>query len=89
MADHLDGRVAIVTGGASGIGREIVTTLVEHGARVIVVDLSPDAGAQTVALAGGTAAARYYEADVADLHIDARRRRARPGHVGPLGHRLQ
>lgn len=36
---RLDGKVAIVTGGASGIGRQAVVTFVEEGARVYVADL--------------------------------------------------
>ena len=35
----LDGKVAVVTGGASGIGAAVVDTLVAKGARVAVVDL--------------------------------------------------
>ena len=37
-----DGRVAIVTGGASGIGRAAVDALVAGGARVVAVDLQVD-----------------------------------------------
>ncbi|MDH2412755.1 SDR family NAD(P)-dependent oxidoreductase [Nocardioides sp. CER19] len=36
-----DGLVAVVTGGASGIGAAIATTLQERGARVAVLDLDP------------------------------------------------
>jgi len=38
----LDGKVAIVTGGASGIGRRVVEVFVAEGARVIVGDLDSD-----------------------------------------------
>jgi 3-hydroxybutyrate dehydrogenase len=37
-----DGRTAIVTGAASGIGRAIAEALVRDGARVLAVDLEPD-----------------------------------------------
>jgi NAD(P)-dependent dehydrogenase (short-subunit alcohol dehydrogenase family) len=37
----LDGKVGVVTGGASGIGLAIVETLVRDGATVVVFDLSP------------------------------------------------
>lgn len=39
MSDLLSEDVAVVTGGASGIGREISLTLAEHGADVVVADL--------------------------------------------------
>ncbi|MGO2110077.1 MAG: SDR family NAD(P)-dependent oxidoreductase [Pseudoclavibacter sp.] len=38
-----NGRVAVVTGGASGIGRGIAKALVDHGATVIIADLDEDA----------------------------------------------
>ena len=63
----LQGKVAIVTGAASGIGAETARVLAGHGARVAVVDLN-EAGAQTVAdqirSAGGEAIA--VQADVSD-----------------------
>ncbi|MGF1640816.1 MAG: SDR family oxidoreductase [Rhodospirillales bacterium] len=37
----LDGRIAIVTGGCSGIGRATCQALAQEGARVVVVDLDP------------------------------------------------
>ena len=39
---RLDGRVAVVTGGARGIGRETVETLAVAGARVVLADLDKD-----------------------------------------------
>jgi len=42
MSDLLDGKTAVVTGGASGIGRGISLELAEHGANVVVADLRPE-----------------------------------------------
>jgi NAD(P)-dependent dehydrogenase (short-subunit alcohol dehydrogenase family) len=39
----LSGKVAVVTGGASGIGKGIATQLVAEGARVIIADIQRDA----------------------------------------------
>ncbi|MFC4603967.1 SDR family NAD(P)-dependent oxidoreductase [Rhodococcus kronopolitis] len=41
---RLDGKVAIVTGGAGGIGRGIVRAFVKEGAKVLVVDINDDTG---------------------------------------------
>ncbi|WP_425956699.1 SDR family NAD(P)-dependent oxidoreductase [Xylanimonas sp. McL0601] len=43
MSGEFDGLVALVTGGASGIGAAVATTLVARGARVAVLDLDPAA----------------------------------------------
>jgi 3-oxoacyl-[acyl-carrier protein] reductase len=52
----LDGRVAIVTGSARGIGRATAALLAEHGARVLVTDLDEDAAREAAeGIAGETA----------------------------------
>ena len=47
----VNGKVVLVTGAASGIGRELVLCLLARGARVAAVDISPDALEQTAAIA--------------------------------------
>lgn len=42
MAKHLEGKVAIVTGGAGGVGTHISTIFAEQGAKVVVADTGAD-----------------------------------------------
>jgi NAD(P)-dependent dehydrogenase (short-subunit alcohol dehydrogenase family) len=54
-AYQLSGKVALVTGGARGIGFATAQELVARGARVVVVDLNPDAVQRAAAQLGGGA----------------------------------
>lgn len=56
------GQVAVVTGGARGIGRAIVRRLAAAGARVVVADVLAELGQAAAAEAGGL----FVPADVAD-----------------------
>jgi NAD(P)-dependent dehydrogenase (short-subunit alcohol dehydrogenase family) len=58
MSGMLEGKIALVTGGGNGIGRETALTFAREGARVAVADYEADSAAETVALinaAGGQA----------------------------------
>ena len=64
----LEGRMAVVTGGGSGIGEAICVRLAADGARVAVLDVSLEAAELTATLVGGAAV----HADVADAaSVDA------------------
>jgi NAD(P)-dependent dehydrogenase (short-subunit alcohol dehydrogenase family) len=61
----LQGKISLVTGASSGIGRAIALAYAREGAKVVVSDVNPDGGRETVALikqAGGDAV--YVAADV-------------------------
>lgn len=63
MSGRLDGKVAVITGGASGIGAATVRRFVDEGARVVLGDLQDGPGEDLAASLG--AAALYRHADVA------------------------
>src|SRR5262244_2076478 len=48
MAGRVEGKVALVTGGASGIGRATALTFAREGAKLVVADMNEEGGHQTV-----------------------------------------
>lgn len=52
-AMHLDGRIAVVTGGGAGIGRAIALSLAEFGARVAIWERDPDSAGSGAREVGG------------------------------------
>lgn len=62
----LDGRTAVITGGAQGIGYAIAQRFIAEGARVVLGDLDPEATEAAVATLGGSAVAHAVRADVTD-----------------------
>lgn len=61
---QLEGRVALVTGGASGLGRAVARALAQHGAQVAIVDVDEQAGSEVAREIEG----ELIVADVSDLH---------------------
>jgi NAD(P)-dependent dehydrogenase (short-subunit alcohol dehydrogenase family) len=62
MSGRLEGRVAVITGAASGIGAETARSFVANGARVVVADFQEEAGKKVAAQLGE--AARFIRCDV-------------------------
>lgn len=78
---RLDGRTALVTGGASGIGLACADALSEAGARIVIADLNADAIDRAVA--GLVARGRAAEGRVMDV-TDRTRVDAVAEEVGPI-----
>lgn len=80
MSKRHEGKVAFITGGGSGIGRETSLRLASEGAKMVITDVNLDAAQQTVEMieeAGGTAIAaqvdvrnRVQIAAAADLAVE-------------------
>jgi NAD(P)-dependent dehydrogenase (short-subunit alcohol dehydrogenase family) len=68
MTGRLEGKVAVVTGGCSGIGLATVRRFAEEGARVVIGDVDDDRGKQVADEVDGS----YVHADVTDKEqVDA------------------
>jgi glucose 1-dehydrogenase len=62
----LENKVAIVTGGANGIGLAVTARFAQEGARVVVADIDEDAGSRAVEAIGEHGAVRFVRCDVGD-----------------------
>ena len=87
-AEHLAGKRALVTGGASGIGRACAVRLAAAGASVVVVDRDGEAAEKVAAEVGGTAVAVDLSdldaVDRLDLAVDVLVNNAGIQHVAPI-----
>ena len=88
MQVELSGQVAIVTGGASGIGRAIVEALAKNGAHVVIVDINlkeAERTARQVAADGGLCVALLGDvSDVAQMETMAENVLERLGRIDIL-----
>ncbi len=69
MAGRLEGRVAVITGGASGMGRATALRFLDEGARVLIADLNEKTGKETLELAaanGHGERIRFQRVDVSE-----------------------
>ncbi|XP_074577400.1 momilactone A synthase-like [Curcuma longa] len=72
MERRLEGKVAVITGGASGIGEVTVKLFVRHSARVIIADLQDEKGKALCAGLGSDDVASYVHCNVR-LESDVKR----------------
>ena len=66
MTGILENKVAVITGGASGIGRATALAMAAEGARIAIMDLGADSAKEVLArIAALGGSARYYQTNVA------------------------
>ncbi len=86
--EHFDGRIAIITGGGDGMGRELAVQLAAEGAHVAICDLSEPNMAETLRRcreAAPAGAARTYVAGVCDVTDEASLERFRATVADAMG----
>jgi NAD(P)-dependent dehydrogenase (short-subunit alcohol dehydrogenase family) len=72
VAGRIEGRVAVVTGGCSGIGLATVRRFAEEGAKVVIGDIDDDSGKRVADDLGGAEHATYVHVDVTNRdQVDA------------------
>src|SRR5204863_6924848 len=82
---RLDGKVALITGAGSGIGRESALLFAAEGAPVVVVDIEDQGGEETVtAITSSGGRAVYVHADVSNAADTARMIASAEREFGPL-----
>jgi NAD(P)-dependent dehydrogenase (short-subunit alcohol dehydrogenase family) len=64
--EALHGKVVLVTGGAQGLGKAIVTTLAEAGATVVIGDIQEDKANQVVSEIGQSGKVSFIRLDLSD-----------------------
>jgi NAD(P)-dependent dehydrogenase (short-subunit alcohol dehydrogenase family) len=68
---RLEGRVAVITGGASGMGRSTALRFLDEGASIVVADLNEGTGKETLELAGKRKAASRIRFIRTDVSVEA------------------
>jgi len=78
------GRCAVITGGASGLGREVAARIVREGGTVALWDLNPDLLAQAVAETGAAYSVAFDVTDPVAVEAAAKETHARLGKIDIL-----